>query len=444
QPNEVLASACSGIYLSGTRGDQWKKLLGIPNTSRRTHIIRLDPTNPGIIFAGTTTGLFKSLNKGTTWKTLNSTQVNSLAFDPSHPSTMYLAMASAGIGKSNDSGEAIDLMNHGFVDRTISALTRSGDKLVAVESSDTDGSGVFVSSDGGDSWRQLHNMRGVEGVHLTSIAGLVSEDRILLAASSHQMFKSIDGGTSWKVHPVRLVETSTEPVIERQTTHSRTGKTVHTTARTMKPVAKTHEASLSAINALYTVKGGAKDYIFAATDLGLLRSADSGDEWTRLDVPNAVGIETLYYSPNFDGRLIARGGSGLALSKDYGDHWEPLSFALPVSDINAIAIPSDPTAPLLVGTRLGLYASSDGGQTWSVHGKGMGASTVNAVIYAGPENVAYAVQYGQLYESRDRGNTWRALPTSIPALHIRQLWVSDNSSPRLYGITSDLGILLRD
>ncbi len=444
QPNEVLASACSGIYLSSTRGDEWKKLMGIPNTSRRTHFIGEDPTNPNEIFAGTTTGLFKSANKGTTWRTLNSTQVNSVVFDPARPTTMYLAMASAGIGKSNDSGEAIDLMNHGFVDRTINAVTRSGNKLVAIESSNTDGSGVFTSNDAGETWTQLRNMRGVEGTHLKAIAGLTSEDRILLAASSHNMFKSIDGGASWKLHPVRLVERVVVPVqiTKKNRTRAQTSQSLST--KTMKTVQKLHEVSLSEINALYTIKNGTKDLIFAATDMGLLRSSDSGDEWTHVDTPGGGPIDALYYAPNFDGRLIARNAAGLLMSKDYGDHWEELRFALPVSDINTIALPPDASAPLLVATRLGLYSSSDGGVQWTSKAQGIGASTVSSVIYAGPGNTAYAVQYGQLYQSSDGGSTWRALPTSIPALQIRQLWVPDISSARLYGITSDLGILFRD
>lgn len=443
QPSEVLASACSGIYLSGTRGDQWKKLIGIPNTSRRTHVIREDPANPNIIFAGTTTGLFKSINKGATWRTLNSTQVNSLVFDPARPTTIYLAMASAGIGKSNDSGEAIDLVNRGFVDRTITAVTRSGNKLVAVESSDSDGSGVFVSSDAGESWTQLHNMRGVDGTHLAAIAGLTSEDRILLAASSHQMFKSIDGGANWKPHPVRLVETIMVPVQAPRKSRTRGKSSQPSEAPRLKAVDKVHEISLSEISALYTLRKGTKDYIFAATDLGLLRSADSGDQWTRLNTPGGGAISALYYPPNSDGRLIARNGAGLSISRDYGDHWDELRFTLPVSEVNGIAIPSDPSAPLLVATRVGLYSSPDGGSQWYAKAKGIGASTVNSVIYAGPDNVAYAVQYGQLYESTDGGSTWRALPTSIPALQIRQLWVPDSASARLYGITSDLGILFR-
>ena len=42
-PEHIFASACSGIYASLDRGEQWHKLQGIPNTHRRTHIIRQDP-----------------------------------------------------------------------------------------------------------------------------------------------------------------------------------------------------------------------------------------------------------------------------------------------------------------------------------------------------------------------------------------------------------------
>src|SRR5204862_17844 len=80
--NSVFASACSGIYWSASRGDAWRKLMGIPNTSRRTHVVRFQGSccgNSGLegtVFAGTTLGLFKSRNGGTNWKLVNGSQVN--------------------------------------------------------------------------------------------------------------------------------------------------------------------------------------------------------------------------------------------------------------------------------------------------------------------------------------------------------------------------------
>jgi photosystem II stability/assembly factor-like uncharacterized protein len=48
-PSRVFASACSGVYSSNNRGEQWHKLLGIPFSSRRTHSIRQDPFDPQTI-----------------------------------------------------------------------------------------------------------------------------------------------------------------------------------------------------------------------------------------------------------------------------------------------------------------------------------------------------------------------------------------------------------
>ncbi len=443
-PSSVLASACSGVYSSADRGDEWHKLLGIPNTSRRTHVIREDPTNPSIVYAGTTTGLFKSLNHGISWKTMTDTQVNALLIDPANPNEMYLALKYDGVGKSTDGGQRIALTNYGYVDRNISSITQSGARLVAIEPTDGESPGIFVSSDRGESWSQLHQ-QGLVGVHLLSVAGLQNNDRILLASSSNQLFKSIDGGLGWKPLPVRIVtlEQPKAPAV-RRSTRSRTSHTSSTASRPPKPIERIREVKPTEIRNLYSVRSGTQDLIYAATDLGLLRSKDAGERWTITDIPASSGVMALYAAPDSNGCLIARAATGLFLSKDYGDHWSELPFPLPASDINDVAVPADSGSPLLVATRVGLYSSPDGGLKWYANSSGIPASTVSAVLYDGGNSTAYAIEYGQLFETKDSGNSWARVPSALPNLRIRQLWKPDSSSGRLYGITSDLGILFRN
>ncbi len=450
-PADVLASACSGIYSSTDHGDLWHKLLGIPNTSRRTHVVREDPSNPGTIYAGTTMGLFKSLNHGTTWKTLTNSQVNALALDASRPGTMYLALEYEGVGKTNNGGDQIYLADNGFVDRVISSVSTSGHRLFAVETQEGETSGLFLSTNRGESWSQMRNLRGLEGVHLKTIAGVTSEDRILLAASPHQMYKSIDGGSSWKAIPIRLIvnpRPQTEKTTRSEPAGPRTSRSKQAprsrSARAVKPRIATRDISPSEISALYTIKSGTKEFLFAATDLGLLKTVDLGEQWTLADLPGSIAVTALYSAPNSDGYLIARGAGGLYVSKDFGDHWAELPFPLPPADINDVAIPPDQNAPLLVATRVGLYSSSDGGAKWYANLGGMPASTVSAVIYHGSEQTAYAVEYGRLYETKNAGSSWSEIPSAFPSLRIRQLWIPDDGSSRIYGITSDLGILFRN
>ena len=448
-PQDVLASACSGIYSSSDRGDLWHKLMGIPNTSRRTHVIRQDPLSASTLYAGTTMGLFKSVDRGTTWKALTNTQVNAMTFDPLHPQNMFLAMEYDGVGKSENQGEQINPIDNGFVDRVISSVTSSGSKLVALETQEGESSGIFVSGDRGESWSQLRQARGLAGVHLKTIAGMRSEDRILIAASPHQMYKSIDAGITWKALPVRLI---IPPPPEKAITTAKTtrpaahGKAAPRTtrARVVKPKPIIKEVSPSEVSGLYSIKSGTKEIFFAATDLGLLKSTDIGEHWTLAAIPGSTAVTALYSAPNADGRLIARAAAGLFASTDYGDHWTLMPFALSASEVNDVAIPPDPNGALLVATRVGLYSSSDQGNKWFANPGRLPASTVSSILYDRSSGAAYAVEYGQLFQSKDGGSSWSELATALPSLRIRQLWMPDGDSNRLYGITSDIGIIFRN
>lgn len=440
-PEDIFASACSGIYASTNRGDMWKKLLGIPNTSRRTHVIRKDPLNPNVIFAGTTTGLFKSANSGASWQTLNGAQVNSMVFDPAQAGAIYMAMEYDGMAKTNNDGENITLSNQGFVDRSISSVTRSGDKLIAIEPQLGDSTGVFISSDRGNSWKQMNDVKGLTGVHLKAIAGVPDQGEVLLAAAPRQLYKSRDGGLAWRVQPMKLIVESA-PV----KTPVKAGKRrAATQARAVaKPVEKLKSIVPSEFFGLYTVQSGTKHIFFACTDLGLLKSADEGERWTMAAIPGALSVIALFIAPNSDGRLMARATNGLYFSNDFGDHWERYSFPLPTGDINDIAMPVSHDSPLLVATRLGLYTTADNGTSWYANNGGMPASTVSSVVYGGGNNTAYAIEYGRLYESKDAGTTWNLVPSTLPTTRIRQLWMPDLTASRLYGITTDLGILFRN
>lgn len=446
RPSDVFASACSGIYSSDNGGDQWRKLMGIPNTSRRTHVIRKDPSGVDTIYAGTTTGLFKSLNLGGTWRTLTDTQVNFMAFDRSHAGSLYLAMEYEGIGKSSDGGDNLRFVNQGFVDRTISSVSRSGDKLLALETQLGETSGIFVSADHGENWAQMKNVRGLIGVHLKTIAGLPGEERILVAASPHAMYKSIDGGETWKPLPVHLL-LPPPPEIEHKAAPARTAtghrRPVARKTIARKPVQKIREIYPSQIDALYSMKDGSKDLLFAATNLGLLASSDAGERWTLAEIPGASAVSALFSAPNADGRLIVRAASGLFASSDFGAHWTPLAFPLPPSDVNDIAIPADTATPLLAATRVGLYSSPDGGAQWYTNLAGIPHSTATSVLYSATKT-GYAVEYGRLYETKDSGASWAMVPSALPSTRIRQLWMPDPSSDRLFGITTDLGILFRN
>ena len=449
----ILASACSGIYASGDRGDLWRKLMGIPNTSRRTHVIRQEPAVSSVIYAGTTTGLYKSLNSGAAWKTLTSTQANSIAFDPANPQVIYLALQYEGIGKSENGGERISPVNHGFVDRVISAVTVSGGKLVAIESQEGESTGIFSSVDRGDSWVQTPSPRTLAGVHLKAVVGLPDSDKVLLAASARQIYKSLDGGVTWKVLPVRLVippppvdQTAKKPIParpRRAATRSGSASRARAAARPVKPKPIIKEVSVSDVSALYSVGSGPKAVLFAATDLGLLRSTNLGEHWSLADIKGSSAVTAVYIGPGATPLLIARAANGLFQSKDAGENWTALDFPLPSSDVNDVAISEGDEPTLVAATRLGLYYSQLGSK-WKTKPAGLPVSTVSAVLFGDKPDTVYAVEYGSLYQSTDGAASWSEVRSSLPTTRIRQLWRPIPSSSRIFGLTGELGIVYRD
>ncbi len=59
-PSVVFASACSGIYKSQNAGELFQKMQGIPFSARRTRVLKQDPGNPAVVYAGTTEGLWRT------------------------------------------------------------------------------------------------------------------------------------------------------------------------------------------------------------------------------------------------------------------------------------------------------------------------------------------------------------------------------------------------
>ncbi len=89
--NHIIASACSGIYETHEAGEKWQKIQGIPSQSRRTRAILQHPSIPGLVFAGTTEGFWRSAKGGqnNSWMVTTSRQleINSIAVHPRNPNT---------------------------------------------------------------------------------------------------------------------------------------------------------------------------------------------------------------------------------------------------------------------------------------------------------------------------------------------------------------------
>ncbi|HEX4594505.1 MAG TPA: hypothetical protein VH157_09525, partial [Bryobacteraceae bacterium] len=325
----VFASACSGIYRSDNAGDSWRKLIGIPGTHRRTHILTEDPHAAETVYAGTTLGLFKSADEGRTWRHLTFEQVNGLVFDPDDPRTLYLATENAGVLKSTDAGESVHPINVGFANHNLTQITGDGKHLYASSAYEGQYGGVFVSSDGGLDWTLRANGHALLGRNLNSLTAAPSKDGWFFAAAEDAVLRSTDGGKTWI------------------------------------PLASQPRVALSSrirIHSLQTVQAD-KLILLAGTQAGLFRSVNAGASWTRVTDAVLAGLPvlTLYTTPGNGAHIAARTAFGLFLSEDVGRTWR----AAPLPDnsyyLYDLALPADPAGPLLAATSRGVLQSMDGG-----------------------------------------------------------------------------------
>jgi photosystem II stability/assembly factor-like uncharacterized protein len=110
----------TGIQRSSDAGATWTPVInGLP-TNQTLPVINgqllligvllADPVMPGLIYLGSTAGLYRSVNRGDSWTAMTSglpsgpPNVLSLAIDPGNPAVLYAGSGSGGLYKSLDRG----------------------------------------------------------------------------------------------------------------------------------------------------------------------------------------------------------------------------------------------------------------------------------------------------------------------------------------------------
>lgn len=175
-------SSGNGIYKSIDGGRTWKHL-GLENT-RNIHRIIIHRDNPDIVYVGAQgpawgeteeRGLYRTTNGGKTWEKIlynnNRTGIADLVVDPSNPNKMFAAM---------------------WEFRRWPWFFTSGGE----------GSGLYMTLDGGDTWKKMTEKEGMPKGELGRIGIDISQSNrdivyALIEAKDNGFYKSTDGGFTW-------------------------------------------------------------------------------------------------------------------------------------------------------------------------------------------------------------------------------------------------------
>ncbi len=192
-PEQVYASACSGLYQSADGAAHWNKL-PTPTGAFRTYFVALDPRNTHTVFAGTTEGLLRSEDGGHVWRQVTSQAVRSISFDRQVLTRVFFASSTAGLMVSTDSGRTLREINAGFTNRNFTVLTGAKGVLYASSVFEPGSGGIYRTDNYGLRWQRF---AGEPGQDIRFLTAAPDQPQTLFAAGYHGLFKSIDGGKTW-------------------------------------------------------------------------------------------------------------------------------------------------------------------------------------------------------------------------------------------------------
>lgn len=229
-PRGVMTSHGDGAYKSTDSGKTWQHL-GLAKTEHISRIV-IHPKNPNLVYVaaqgalhGDTSerGIYKSADGGKTWQQVlfvnDRTGCAELSIDFSNPQVLYATMwehqrkpwiiisggEGSGVYKTSDGGDTWNPIEKGLPEekgKMAIAVSRSNPEKVylLVESdSEQEKGGLFSSSDAGGSWSRVSNDH-----RLTQRAWYYTEvfvdplDEHTIYVLSAPALRSIDGGKNWE------------------------------------------------------------------------------------------------------------------------------------------------------------------------------------------------------------------------------------------------------
>ena len=363
--------------------------IGPAITSGRVSDFAIHPDRHHEIYAAVASGnLWKTTNNGITWEPIfeneGSYAIGVVTIDPSDPSTLWV-----GTGENN------------------------AQRSVAY------GDGVYKSNDGGKTWR---NVGLGDSGHISQI-WIDPEDSgtVLVAAQGplwsdggdRGLFKTTDGGTTWEAILSVDQHTGVNEFVVDPRNHDNIVVSTYQRRR----------------HVWVLINGGPGS--------GIHKSSDGGATWKRIeaglpeDHMGRIGLAGAPSDPDTIYAIIEANDDerGIYRSTDFGESWEKRSDHMTTSPQYYNEIVVDPlTAQRLYSLDTFTHKSEDGGETWAMLSDEWRHVDDHA-LWIDPERTEHLLIGGDggIYESWDRGKTWR---------HVRNLSITqfyrihpDNDEP---------------
>ena len=202
-----------GVYISSDGGSTWTA----SNTGMGSLVVGMllrHPSDPTIVFAATSSGIFKSINSGSSWtrKSSNTSNYKDIKFKPGDPTVMY-ATASGSFYRSSNSGETWTQITSGIVTGSRMVIGVSSNLPAVVYLAQTNGTfaGLLKSTDSGLTFTTQSTTPNImdyacDGSGTSSQASydlciaVDPANASILYVGGVNIWKSTDGGVTWGIN----------------------------------------------------------------------------------------------------------------------------------------------------------------------------------------------------------------------------------------------------
>ncbi len=225
----VMTHHGDGMYKSTDAGKTWKKI-GLDLTQHIARVV-VDPKDPNIVFVAAQgalyssskqRGIYKSTDGGSTWKNVlfvdEKTGCTDLSMDMNNPRILYASMwehgrlpwkvisggKGSGLYKSTDGGNTWEKMTEGLPKEmgkmSISVCRSNSEKVYALIESDweKEAGGLYVSDNAGKTWSQVtndHRIIGRAWYYIKLFTDPLNDNTVYVMNAP--ALRSTDGGKTW-------------------------------------------------------------------------------------------------------------------------------------------------------------------------------------------------------------------------------------------------------
>ena len=226
-PATLYAGTGGGMFATTNGGSAWNAAdTGI--SLLEITALATDPNNATTLYAGTggngPAGLFKSNDGGDSWTAVNTglkpsasgmPSITAVTVDPTSSATVYAAIAGGTLFKSSDGGNSWAESDSG-IPQGVSVSLITVDPL-APNTLYAAGITLFKSTNGGGSWAVAENgllnpggNQGITGLSAASV-GAVPPSALVLSTDGNGLFVSTDGANSWQSFDINIPGTASHP-----------------------------------------------------------------------------------------------------------------------------------------------------------------------------------------------------------------------------------------